>query len=511
MGLGDITDECTDGEWTVAQRQFNKLQDAGIRYSLVRGNHDGIKGYDTAAGRDPTRMDEYLAEGYTYDGIYKAPTFDEEGNLLNGSIDGTYHKVEINGQKWLILAFPHNASDEQFAWANEVIRSHPDYRVIITVHAYITGDRGVTWAYTNRSDYTSGEYVWTNLASLHENVAMVLCGHCNTTDISVNKRVGVNGNVVTEMLIDRQNFDRNGAHLCHVTLLRFSADGTQVKVEDYAAGREAYFRPSNQFVADISTDADVKDAALFNFDAYLGRHNLYDNKDLAMQDLLTELKANIINAESDEAIATAYNTAVSAVTTPAAPTVTLSGTTATITATDGYEYSMDGIIWQDSPVFANLQLDTALNFYQRQSDSATGYASLVSPATVCMITSAPTVLVGATSIWVKPVDGFEYSLDNSVWQSSNVFSENIVNGQSYTVYQRPVGSDSYVLLTNGTTVTVEGTEPVENPSADELVKLRGALLQRVCGIDVSMDYNGDFKVDIRDLVALKKIIASQTN
>jgi len=508
MGLGDITDECTDGEWTVAQRQFNKLQDAGIRYSLVRGNHDGIKGYDTAAGRDPTRMDEYLAEGYTYDGIYNAPTFDEEGNLLNGSIDGTYHKVEINGQKWLILAFPHNASDEQFAWANEVISSHPDYRVIITVHAYITGDRGVTWAYTNRSDYTSGEYVWTNLASLHENVAMVLCGHCNSTDISVNKRVGVNGNVVTEMLIDRQNFDRNGAHLCHVTLLRFSADGTQVKVEDYAAGREAYFRPSNQFVADISTDADVKDAALFNFDAYLGRHNLYDNKDLAMQDLLTELKANIINAESDDAIATAYNTAVSAVTTPAAPTVTLSGTTATITATEGYEYSMDGIIWQDSPVFTNLPIDTTLSFYQRQSAAATGYTSFTSNATLCMIvTAVPTVMVGETSIHIKAVEGYEYSIDNATWQTSAVFNTNVVNGNTYTVYMRPAGTSGYTLLLNGTTVTVNGNEPVYLPSAADLVNLRTALLQGVATINVSYDYNGDFTVDIRDLVRSKKMAA----
>jgi hypothetical protein len=357
MGLGDITDECTAGEWTAAKKQFDKLRDANIRYSIVRGNHDGILGYDTAAKRDPTRLDEYLAEGYIYDGIYEAPTFDEEGNLLSGSVDATYHKFEVNGQKWLILAFPHNASEAKFAWANNVIESHPDHKVIITLHAYLSGNRTMSWASSTNQKYT-GEHVWNNLASLHENVSMVLCGHSNTTDISMNKRVGVNGNVVTEMLIDRQNFDRNGAHLCHVTLLRFSADGTQVKVEDYSAGRGGYFRPSNQTIVDISTDADAKDAAIFNFNRFLGRNNLYDNKDLVVQDLLNELKGNIMSAESDEELETAYNTAIAAITVPKAPTVTLSGTTATLTATDGYEYSMDGITWQSSPLFTGLELDT---------------------------------------------------------------------------------------------------------------------------------------------------------
>ena len=508
MGLGDITDEGTDGEYAIAATQFKKLQDADIRYSIIKGNHDGIWGYDDGTTRDPANFDEYLAEGYTYDGIYNAPTFDEEGSLVSGSVDLTYHKVEVSGQKWLILAMPHNASEEQFAWANEVISSNSDYRVIITVHAYIKGNRDVSWAYTNRSSYSSGEYVWTNLASLHENVAMVLCGHHNTIDVSVNKRVGVNGNVVTEMLIDRQDLDINGSNLAHVTLLRFSADGTQVKVEDYSTGREKYFRPSNQFIVDIQADETENSAALFNFNSRLGRYGLYDNKDLEMQNLLSELRANITAAEGSEAVATAYNTAVSAVTPPDAPVVTLEGTTATITATDGFEYSMDGITWQDSPVFSDLPFDTALSFYQRQSANATGYTSLTSVATVCAITSAPTVLVGETSIWVKPLENCEYSIDAENWQTSNVFNTDIVNAQSYTVYQRPVGSEDYTLLLNGTTVTVDGHELVENLTVTDLASVRESLLENDITIDVSMDHNSDWVIDARDIVVLKKYLAN---
>ncbi len=499
MGLGDITDENTIEEYAVAAKHLQKLNDAGIPQSIIRGNHDGpnqkvMDLYDECL-RD-------VIEATPYDGIMTPPQFDENGDLLSGTYDNMYYTVEVDEQKWLIFALGYQPTSEILAWAGNIIEQHSDYNVIVTTHGYINGKLEI------HND--ARKRIWDELGCKYENIKLILCGDCNDVDLAVQKKVGINGNVVTEMLIDRQNIDQSVAY-GHVTLLRFSEDGQKVKIEDFAAVKEKYFRPANQFIIDISDEADANDAALFNFEDRLGRNGLYDNKDLEMQSLLTELKANIANAEGTDAINTAYTTAVSAITAPAAPSVTFEGTTATITATDSYEYSMDGIIWQDSPVFANLPFDTALSFYQRQSDSATGYASLTSPATVCMITSAPAVLVGETSIWVKPVDGFEYSLDNSVWQSSNVFSENIVNGQSYTVYQRPVGSDSYVLLANGTTVTVEGTEPVENPSADELVKLREALLQKVCGIDVSMDYNGDYKIDIRDLVALKKIIASQTN
>ncbi len=505
MGLGDITDEATEGEYAIAATQFKKLQDAGIRYSVIKGNHDGIFGYDTESGKDPTRFDEYLADGYIYDGVHEAPVFDEEGNLVSGTAGSTYHKIEVSGQKWLVLALDYNASEEVFAWANNVISSNPDYRVIITTHGYIKGS--LEWAYLDKSDYSSGEYIWTNLASLHDNVEMVLCGHHSAIDIAVNKRVGVNGNIVTEMLIDRQTIDQSKAY-GHVTLLRFSADGTKIKVEDFAAVQEKYFRPSNQFVLDINPNATENDAALFNFDDYLNRNKLYGNKDAEIQNLVSVLKTNIATAEGNEAVTAAYNTAIAAVIAPEAPTVALEGTTATITATDGYEYSTDGINWQSSPTFTELPINTAVTFYQRKSAETTGgYASLSSTATECMIVSAPTVLVGETSIWVKPTEGYEYSIGNDVWQESNVFNDGIVNGDTYTVYQRPIGSDSMTLLTNGTTITVDGTEPIDNPTVTELARMRNQLLENGYSHDISMDYNDDYIIDARDIVKLKKFLA----
>lgn len=506
MGLGDITDETSDGEYAIAKNQYKKLQNAGIRYSIIKGNHDGIFGYDTEDGNDPTRFDEYLADGYTYDGICEAPVFDEGGNLISGTIGSTYHKIEVAGQKWLVLALDYNASADTFAWANGVISSNPDYRVIITTHGYINGN--LEWGYLDKSDYASGEYIWTNLASLHENVEMVICGHYDTVDIASHKRVGVNGNVVTELLIDRQTIDQSEAY-GHVTLLRFSADGKEIKVEDFTTAKEKYFRPTNQFVLDIDPDATENDAALFNFEDYLVRNGIYSNKNTEFKELLASLKQSIANAQGSVAVNDTYNAAINAVITPDAPVVDIIGNTATIAATDGCVYSMDGINWQVSPSFTDLPYDTALTFYQRKAAQGTEIASLSSDATKCMIVSAPVVLAGETSIYVKPTEGFEYSIDNVNWQTSNVFNDGIINGQTYTVYQRPINSAGIALTLNTVSVTADGEEKSENPSAGELAKLRAYLISCNGGNNAAMDYNGDYTVNLLDLVNLKKQLANK--
>ena len=51
---------------------------------------------------------------------------------------------------------------------------------------------------------------------------------------------------------------------------------------------------------------------------------------------------------------------------PAAPTAAnVTENSITLAATDGYEYSIDGINWQTSPVFTGLESDKEYTFYQR--------------------------------------------------------------------------------------------------------------------------------------------------
>ncbi len=313
MGLGDITDENTVEEYAVAATQLQKLNDAGIPQSIIRGNHDGPNAkvmdlYDECL-RD-------VIEATPYDGIMTAPTFDENGDLLSGTYDNMYYTVEVGEHKWLIFAFGYQPSDEVLAWAGDVIEAHSDYSVILTTHGYINGQLEIG----NDARWR----LWNNLGSLYENIKLILCGDCTAIDIGVNKRTGVNGNVVTEMVIDRQTIDQAKAY-GFVTLLRFSEDGSKVKVEDFAAVQEKYFRPANQMIIDIGGTATANDGAVTNFEDWLDRQDLFDNKSFEMQQLIADEKAKILAAEGAENINAAYEAAKEQITILANETKTVAG------------------------------------------------------------------------------------------------------------------------------------------------------------------------------------------
>lgn len=52
----------------------------------------------------------------------------------------------------------------------------------------------------------------------------------------------------------------------------------------------------------------------------------------------------------------------------------------TLAATEGYEYSMDGLNWRTVPTFRRLEIGVEYSFYQRKAETETAYASASSPA-----------------------------------------------------------------------------------------------------------------------------------
>ena len=67
-------------------------------------------------------------------------------------------------------------------------------------------------------------------------------------------------------------------------------------------------------------------------------------------------------------------------------------TTVTLKAVAGYEYSKDGVTWQDSPTFVGLNPDTEYRFYQRVKETDTQYASPSS--TALTVKTEPEYIIG---------------------------------------------------------------------------------------------------------------------
>ena len=234
MGLGDITDkdgvdqtaddgiDQTDLEWDIAVEQHAKLENAGIPYTLVRGNHDTV-----------AKLDEYFAANPNFTG-------GEIGYYDGTSLGNYYMKFTIGGHKYMVFVFDYGPHNDILTWASGEIAANPDYKVILTTHAYMYKD-GTTLDINDSvpprmPDYSSsrnnGNDIWYKLASQHKNIIMVLSGHDPNNDIVWRQDLGDNGNTVTQFLIDPQYLDQKQDYKTGmVAMFYFSEDGSRVKVE----------------------------------------------------------------------------------------------------------------------------------------------------------------------------------------------------------------------------------------------------------------------------------------
>ena len=278
MGMGDITDQNgidktpddgtnqTGKEWEIAVAQHKKLYDAGIPYGIIMGNHDKIPELDQYFGNDKNFTEANI--GY-----------------YNGTSLGNYYlKFTVGETKYMMIGLQYGPDDNILNWAGSVIAANPDYRVIITTHAYMFRD-GTTLDINDvvpprkptdgNSTKNNGDQIWTKLASQYANVIMVLSGHDPYASIARRQDVGVHGNTVTQFLIDFQGKDSSYKfETGMVAMFYFSEDGKNVQVEyistyktleaqklDANAKDVIYNSAANQFsftIPEIKTQSDVE-------------------------------------------------------------------------------------------------------------------------------------------------------------------------------------------------------------------------------------------------------------
>jgi len=233
LGLGDITDDDTNAEWALAKKNIIRMNGV-VPYSLVRGNHDSIN-----------QMKKYfpMSEfGSTVTGTY------ESNSIIN-----SYHKFAVGDIKYLVFTLDYGAFDEVLDWAAGIIEAHPDHNVIITTHAYMfrdgtTLDAGDVVPPSNKGPkYNNGDHIWDKLVKKYENIVLVLSGHDPCDYVVAAQEKGVNGNTVTQMLVDPQGVDKAQGGVGLVTMLYFSADGKTMQVETYSTDRKAFYLEENQF------------------------------------------------------------------------------------------------------------------------------------------------------------------------------------------------------------------------------------------------------------------------
>ncbi len=142
-------------EWAVMTASYEDLDDCGIPYGVLAGNHDVDKD-------DHTEFSQYFGAARYEDNKWYGG--DYEDNF------GHYDLMTIAGVDFIFAYMGYNEeyADEDIAWLNEVLAEHNDRIAILCFHDYlkVSGKRSA-----------NGDLFFEKVVLQNPNVRLVLCGH----------------------------------------------------------------------------------------------------------------------------------------------------------------------------------------------------------------------------------------------------------------------------------------------------------------------------------------------
>ena len=211
MFLGDLSDYGQrEHLYETAASAMSRL-DNKIPYCFVPGNHD----YDDNAG---TRSQVYFNRHFPYSKHSELPGFG--GAYEEGSMANTYYTFEVDGGiKYLVINLEYKPRLCVLRWANVIAEAHPDHRVIMTTHSYLTGAGEFSGGANVANEGNGGKTIFSEFMVKHSNIFMGLGGHENNDEPYHRYEYGENGNKILSMLCDVQVSKYNGEGTLDVFML----------------------------------------------------------------------------------------------------------------------------------------------------------------------------------------------------------------------------------------------------------------------------------------------------
>ncbi|MFD2629633.1 lamin tail domain-containing protein [Oceanobacillus kapialis] len=246
---GDLVNIHDDFEqWDVADRSMRVLDEAGVPYGVVAGNHDVnnkqryYDNYSQFFGEDRFEGKSYYGESFQ----------DNRGH---------YDLISVNGMDFIMVHLGWGIEEEGIEWLNEVLEAHPNRKAILNVHEYLlaTGNRSPT-----------GDLLFEEVVIPNENVIAVLCGHYHNaqtlTDEVDDNGDGIPDRTVYQMLADYQGGPEGGQG--YLRILNFNMDENKIDVETYSPYLDDYnyYEPTeypekDEFSLDYNMEAQTKKVA----------------------------------------------------------------------------------------------------------------------------------------------------------------------------------------------------------------------------------------------------------
>jgi hypothetical protein len=218
--LGDVVDRVNQNkEWVAADAAMDTLDEAGLPYSILAGNHDVLDSTDTRYDDQYDLAAEPFLKWFGPDRAQGVSTF--EGSDPTGF--NQFHILEAEGQQFMVLALSWRASDATLAWAKSVMAAHPTVPVILTTHQVI--DIQPDGESPKETDY--GLRLWDDLIRSSDQIFMTLNGHFHGSSRLVKQNDF--GHDVTEIVIDYQMAYEGGDG--YLGLYEFDLTNNEVNVQ----------------------------------------------------------------------------------------------------------------------------------------------------------------------------------------------------------------------------------------------------------------------------------------
>lgn len=217
--VGDVVDVVgQESGWRAADESMQNLDDAGIPYAILAGNHDVRNSSNNVVDTDYDLADEPFLQTFPVERAAAHDAFiDADPTGLN-----RYSIFEAEGQRYLVLSLNWRVSDATLAWASDVLAAHSDLPTIIASHDIISiQNDGVTGETS-----PNGERIWDALINDNDQVFLTLNGHYHGS--AKVERQNAAGNTVTQILTDHQMAYEGGNG--YMNLLEFDITNGQINV-----------------------------------------------------------------------------------------------------------------------------------------------------------------------------------------------------------------------------------------------------------------------------------------
>lgn len=247
--VGDIVDHgSVIDEWENANTSMSIL-DNKVPYLVIPGNHDFDDLCQGGGPKDASTYNMYFPytrfEGYDWWGGH----YPSDGNQNN------YGFFSVGGEEFLVLGLAFCPTDAELNWADSILNSYPNKKVIIFTHSYMFRDdtRADCAGYSNAcctygccGDCNSGEEMWNNLIKNHSNVVLVTSGHFLGDGLGM--RVDYVDEHPINQILQNYQMEPNGGDgwLRYYT---FKPDEKKIEARTYSPYLDRFeTSPSNQFI-----------------------------------------------------------------------------------------------------------------------------------------------------------------------------------------------------------------------------------------------------------------------